>query len=171
MRNEFEIKFRVQDFDDFPPLFSTTGAEHLGGGDERNLLFDNIQGKLRLEGVVLRLRQTEKGVTLTVKQRLECQGVKGRREIETPIETTLEDGIAMLSALGYSPVLEYGKHRDTWLLPCGVLACLDTLSFGKFVELEGDTPEAVLTAAERLGFDFREGITKGYPSLQKSSQP
>ena len=171
MRNEFEIKFRVEDFDDFPPLFSTAGAEHLGGGKEKNLLFDDNQGKLRMEGVVLRLRLTERGVTLTVKQRLECRGVKGRREIETPIEITLEDGIAMLSALGYNPVQEYEKHRDTWLLPCGVLACLDTLSFGKFVELEGDTPEAVLAAAERLGFDPREGITKGYPSLQKRNEP
>lgn len=171
MREEYEIKFMVEGFDDLLSVFAVAGAEPLGGGDEMNLLFDRPDGSLSRAGVVLRLRQADSSVLITVKERLEAKAVKGRREHEALLGSGLGEAQAMLEALGFNQVLSYGKHRERWRLPCGVIACLDTLSFGSFLELEGMNPNEVILAAERLGFDVGEGITEGYPSLQKRLEP
>lgn len=171
MKDEYELKFRVEGFDDLVQVFGTAGASFLDSGDEWNLLFDTPDGALRERGVLLRLRQWGSSLILTVKQRIAVSEVKGRREHETVLGTGLPEAQALLAALGYVRVQEYRKHRETWRLPCGVTACLDTLSCGLFLELEGDSPEKVLTAAERLGFSPEEGITEGYPGLQKRLEP
>lgn len=171
MKNEYELKFRVDDFDDLLAVFRTSGSVFIDSGDERNLLFDTQDGSLRRRGVLLRLRQYGQALILTVKQHIAIIGVKGRREHETVLCTGLPEAEALLEALGYVRTQEYRKHRERWRLPCGVTACLDTLSFGMFLELEGDSPEAVTTAAERLGFSPEEGILEGYPGLQKRLEP
>lgn len=171
MKEEYELKFRVNGFDDLVQVFRTAGASFLDSGDERNLLFDTPDGALHAGGVLLRLRQRGDSIILTVKQHIAVSGVKGRREHETVLGTGLPEAEALLEALGYVRVEEYGKHRETWRLPCGVTACLDTLSFGLFLELEGNGPGEVMIAAERLGFAPEEGITEGYPGLQKRLEP
>ena len=171
MKSEYELKFRVNCFDDLLAVFRTSGSIFLDSGDERNLLFDSADGSLRKRGVLLRLRLYGQTLILTVKQHIAVSGVKGRREYETVLCTGLPEAEALLEALGYTCVDEYRKHRERWSLPCGVIACLDTLSFGMFLELEGDSPEAVTTAAGRLGFAPEEGITEGYPGLQKRLEP
>ncbi|MFO7626085.1 MAG: class IV adenylate cyclase [Candidatus Fermentibacteraceae bacterium] len=171
MKDEYELKFSVNGFDDLVQVFRSAGALFLDSGDERNLLFDTPDGTLRTSGVLLRLRQLGSGLILTVKQKIAVSGVKGRREHETVLGTGLPEAEALLEALGYVRTGEYLKHRETWRLPCGVTACLDTLSFGLFLELEGNCPEEVITAAERLGFSPEEGITEGYPGLQKRLEP
>lgn len=171
MRNEYELKFSVNSFDDLVQVFGTSGSVFLDSGDERNLLFDTPDGSLRKRGVLLRLRQYGPALILTVKQHIAVSGVKGRREHETHLGAGFPEAEAMLEALGYTRVEEYRKHRERWRLPCGVTVCLDTLSFGRFLELEGESPEEVMTAAERLGFAPEEGITEGYPCLQKRLEP
>lgn len=171
MKSEYELKFRVNGFDDLLAVFRTSGSVFLDSGDERNLLFDTPDGSLRKRGVLLRLRQYGPALILTVKQHIAIREVKGRREHETLLCTGFSEAGALLEALGYSRSDEYRKHRERWLLPCGVTACLDTLSFGMFLELEGDSPEAVMTAAERLGFVPEDGILEGYPGLQKRLEP
>ncbi len=171
MRDEYELKFSVTGFEDLLQVFGDAGASFLESGDERNLLFDTPDGSLRKGGVLLRLRQWGDDVILTVKKHITVSGVKGRREHETVLGTGLPEAEALLGALGYVRAGEYLKHRETWRLPCGVTACLDTLSFGLFLELEGGSPEEVMTAAARLGFAPEEGITEGYPGLQKRLEP
>lgn len=171
MQNEYELKFMVDGFDDLVQVFRTAGALFIDSRDEENILFDTPAGTLKAGGVLLRLRQQGPLVTMTVKRRITADGVKGREEHETTLGAGLPEAEALLEALGYTRVGEYRKHRETWRLPCGVRACLDTLSFGRFLELEGDTPGEVLTAAARLGFAPEEGLTEGYPGLQKRLEP
>lgn len=171
VKEEYEIKFMVQGFDRLLETFRSAGAEPLGSGDEMNLLFDSPDGALAGAGVVLRLRQTGPSVIMTVKERLHSGAVKGRREHEAALDTGIGEARGMLEALGYRLVQSYGKHRESWRLPCGVIACLDTLSFGSFLELEGRSPEEVALAAERLGFRMSQGIVEGYPGLQKRLEP
>lgn len=171
MIEEYEVKFRVAGFDHLRETLSGLGAVHLGTDDEKNLLFDLPDGSLAARGVLLRLRDTGGRVLLTVKQRVPCRGVKARREYETPVEATLEEGVAMLSVLGYERTVGYEKRRDRWRLPSGVLACLDTLVFGRFLELEGTGPAEVAEAAELLGFPMDGAITEGYPDLMRNSEP
>ncbi len=171
MKNEYELKFSVNGFDDLLQVFRTSGSEFIDSGDERNLLFDTPGGALRNAGVLLRLRQWGSNIILTVKQHIAVSGVKGRREHETVLGSGLPEAEALLEALGYNRTGEYRKHRERWRLPCGVTACLDTLSFGLFLELEGESPEEVMKAAERLGFAPEEGILEGYPGLQKRLEP
>ncbi len=127
MKEEYEIKFRVGNFEDLLRVFADAGAEPLGSEPETNVLFDTPEGSLHAMGVLLRLRQTAGGVLLTVKQPIACRVVKGRREHETRLDIGLEEAGRLLSALGYRQVMTYGKERESWKLPCGVIACLDTL--------------------------------------------
>lgn len=171
MKNEYELKFQVEGFEGLLRIFGEAGAVFIDSGDETNLLFDTPDGMLRAGGVLLRLRQTGSLVKMTVKQRIEASGVKGRREHETSLDACLPEAEALLGALGFTRVARYGKHRETWRLPCGVMACLDTLSFGRFLELEAESPDDVFAAAERLGLDPKDGLTEGYAGLQKRLEP
>jgi adenylate cyclase class IV len=171
VRKEYEIKFRLDSPDDLIEVFGTAGAEFLGDGPEVNHLFDTGDGALRARGVVLRLREDHGGVLLTVKETLECEGVKGRMEHEFRPGGGYPEVAAMLEVLGYRETFTYSKRRRAWRLPCGVTACLDELPAGLFLELEGDSPEAVLTAAARLGFSPEQGLVQGYPSLSGHGQP
>lgn len=171
MKEEYEIKFRLDSPDDLIEVFGVAGAEFLGEGPEENHLFDTPDGALKTRGVVLRLREEPGGVLLTVKEPLECAGVKGRREHEFRPGIDYREASALLEALGYRETFAYSKRRRAWRLPCGVTACLDELQSGLFLELEGDSPEAVLTAAARLGFPPERGLVQGYPVLSCRDQP
>ncbi len=143
------------------------GASHLSTCEETNTLLDTADESLRRDGRVLRLRAIAGGETLlTFKGPATFRnGVKSRDEAELAIE----DGAMMLrilSGLGFLPVLEYRKTRETWQLE-GALVALDTLDFGRFVEVEGDDAR-VRRIAGQLGLKMEQALQKGYPALMRA---
>jgi adenylate cyclase class IV len=46
---------------------------------------------------------------------------------------------------------------------------LDTLDFGRFVEIEG-TKEQIRRAATLLGLDMEKAVRRGYPSMMRAHQ-
>jgi predicted adenylyl cyclase CyaB len=168
-RIETEAKWRVgdDDHDRLRDRLRQFGATHVSTCDETNTLLDTADESLRREGRVLRIRVVAGGETLlTFKGPAAYRdGVKSRDEAEV----TVEDGSTALSifeGLGFLPVLEYRKSRDTWRLD-GALVALDTLAFGHFVEIEGADAD-VRRAAARLGLRLDQTIERGYPALMRA---
>lgn len=169
---EIEVKFRVASLDETRRRLGDLGAELIGRSHEANLCFDDEAGRLRAAGELLRLRR-DRRATLTYKSPpAESAGerdarFKVRREIEVEVGS-FEEARALLEALGYRVAAHYEKERETWRYG-GATILLDSLSFGSFVELEGE-PAAIERVARSLGFDLAEGITVSYLDLLERSQ-
>ncbi len=168
MGTETEAKFFVRNLGAVQARLEKLGARLLQPRIlETNLRFDLPDGSLRQGGRVLRLRRdgsarlTYKGPSETV------EGVLSRAEIEVEVgdfDTTL----CLLESLGYRVVATYEKYRQVYSLDLeksGFHVFLDELPYGDFVEIEGETAEAVLTAANRLGLDPKAAIPAGYLAL------
>jgi adenylate cyclase class 2 len=131
---------------------------------ETNLRFDNANNDLRSSYRVLRLRQDEKA-RLTFKGPSEEKegGILSRREIEFVIED-FERAREVLEALGYRVVVFYEKFRTTYDLK-DTHIMLDELPYGEFVEIEGESVEAIRSVADLLGFNWNAMVKAGYHAL------
>ena len=166
---ETEAKWRVDD-DGHARLrqrLRQLAAAHVSAREETNTLFDTADESLRRGGRVLRLRTVAGGETiLTLKGPAAYRhGIKTREESEVPVA----DGAAMLrilEGLGFRASLEYRKTRETWQFD-GALVALDTLAFGRFVEIEGDDAQ-VRRIAGLLGLEVNQALEKGYPALMRA---
>jgi adenylate cyclase, class 2 len=143
------------------------GASHTGTVREVNTLFDSADEAVRLGGRVLRLRWLDDGRSiLTLKGPATYdQGVKTREEAEVDL-TDREAMIGILSGLGFTQSLEYQKTRESWHFE-GAVVALDTLEFGRFVEIEGPEDQ-IRRAADLLGLDMRSAERRGYPSRKRA---
>ena len=145
------------------------GASHVGTVRESNLLFDTADEALRLGGQVLRVRGLDDGRSiLTLKGPATYrEGIKTREETELDL-TDRDTMIAILNGLEFRVTLEYAKTRESW--DCnGALVALDTLEFGRFVEIEG-TEDQIRSTADLLAFDMAATERHGYPSMMRAHQ-
>ena len=120
------------------------GAELSGSEFEVNTLYSSPT--LDLEGAILRLRRVGRRSILTFKKRFDSPSPV-KRQLEE--ETEVEDADVMeriLDRLGFKPTLVYEKRRQIWKYESTEIA-IDELSFGWFMEIEGD--EANIVAAEQ----------------------
>lgn len=120
---------------------------------ERNVRFDTVDSALARADEVLRLRQDTR-IRLTFKGAAEAapntaqNGIRARFEAE--LEVSDFDQMALiLGRLGYHPVMIYEKYRTTYLID-GVEVVLDEMPYGNFVELEGESVEAIEAVITRL---------------------
>lgn len=166
---ETEAKWRVDDLGHarLREALRQLGATHESTCDETNTLFDTPGESLRRGGRVLRVRTIAGGpALLTFKGPATYRdGVKTREEAELAVDE-LAMMLRILDGLGYRPSLEYRKSRETWQLD-GALVALDTLDFGRFVEIEGDD-EQVRRIASQLGLEMEQAIEKGYPAFMRA---
>ena len=128
---------------------------------EENTIYSG--GSLSRETDVLRLRRVGERALLTFKQRVPtAAAIKHQREEETEVA----DAAAMHAILelsGFTPALVYEKRRQTWAFRQTEVV-IDELSFGLFMELEGE--EDAIEAAEReLGVDGFPTEHSTYPQL------
>ena len=91
--------------------------------------------------------------------------MKVRSETELPVSEP-DAMIGILRGLGFTESLEYRKTRETWELD-GVEVTLDTLDFGRFVEIEG-TKTQIRRAAQLLSLDMAKTETMGYPGMMRA---
>lgn len=118
---------------------------------------------LQRENSVLRLRRVGERALLTFKERFpSTAAIKHQREEETEVADA--DAMeAILEALGFTPALVYEKRRQTWRFR-NTEVVIDELSFGLFMEIEGEEEE--IEAAEReLGIDGFPTEHSTYPQL------
>jgi adenylate cyclase, class 2 len=131
---------------------------------EVNLRFDNINGDLRKDLKVLRLRNdTEAKFTFKGPSQIREDGVLSRREIEFTVGD-FDAAQQFLEALGYVPIVFYEKFRATYELQ-GVHIMLDELPYGEFVEIEGQDISILQDVAKSLGLKWKTAVKMGYHAL------
>jgi len=131
---------------------------------ETNLRFDNANSDLRRSYRVLRLRQDEKSHFTFKGPSVEKEGgVLSRQEIEFVVED-FESAKQFLEALGYEAVVFYEKFRATYELN-DTHIMLDELPYGEFIEIEGESVEAIHNIANLLGLNWDAMIKAGYHAL------
>jgi adenylate cyclase class 2 len=158
---EIEAKFYVPDLADFREHALAAGATSLTLRQlERTWRFDRPDGSLQTAGQVLRLRQDATA-------RLAFKGPPDRQGARREVEFTIEDAQAaqaFLEDLGFECVLLYEKYREVLRFREACLM-LDELPFGKFVEVEAESLEAVQRTAAQLGLGWEAGLRRSYAEL------
>jgi adenylate cyclase class 2 len=170
---ETEAKFYVRDLNRIKSRLQELGAQLLQARLlEANLRFDLPGAPLLAEGRVLRLRR-DASTKFTYKSAgTNEQGVLSREEIEFEVED-FEKAQRFLEALGYQKLVYYEKYRTTYALQPSegsIHVMLDELPYGSFVEIEGETVEAIHLLANRLGLSWEAAIARSYTALFDSAR-
>ena len=161
MSHEIEAKFVVGHLEAFREHLMEMGGRLIRDRVlERNWRFDTERGDLRQEGKVLRLRQ-DIDATITYKENTDDPMV--RREFEFEVSDP-DQARAFLEALGYQIVLIYEKYREVFRYK-DVEVALDQLPFGRYVELEGPSRQAVEATGPELGLEWRKRVRLSYAEL------
>jgi len=130
---------------------------------EANIRFDLPGGDLLSEGRVLRLRQDTEAKLTYKSGSINQQGVLTRSEIEFIVED-FEKAKLFLEELGYQKLFYYEKYRTTYEFGnCNIM--LDELPYGNFVEIEGESVEAIRTVADNLNLIWDTAIPTSYHVL------
>jgi adenylate cyclase class 2 len=129
---------------------------------ERNVRYDDADGTLTPNHIVLRLRQdTRARLTYKADGRVQ-DGIITRFEAE--VEVSDFDTMALiLGRLGYQPQMVYEKYRTTYTLD-GAEITLDELPYGNFIEVEGQF-SAIQGVIERLGLADAPRFGASYSGL------
>ncbi len=161
---EIEVKFLISDLPALLEKIENLGAETLRPRMlEVNLRFDTHDRKLSNRAQVLRLRQDDQAV-LTFKSPGEIiDGVISRTEFEVTV-SNFQSTRAILEALGFQVFMTYEKYRQNFQLN-ELVASVDEMPYGNFIELEGHSPEHVRATAALLGLDWEQRINLSYTAL------
>jgi adenylate cyclase class 2 len=161
---EIEVKFYLNNFASLRVRLEEMGAVLVQPRThEVNLRFDTPGGDLSRTYRVLRLRQ-DREARLTYKGPGELsEGARVREEIEF-IVSDFQAAQAFLEALGYQVSMAYEKYRTVYDLD-NVHVTLDEMPYGFFSELEGETPQEIITLSERLGLNWERRVLDSYSML------
>jgi len=161
---EIEVKFLISDL---PALLEK--LENLGAVELRprvlevNLRFDTHDRKLSDRAQVLRLRQDDQAILTFKSPGQIVDGVISRTELEVVV-SDFQSTRAILEALGFQVFMTYEKYRQNFRLN-DLVASVDEMPYGNFIELEGSSPEHVRATAALLGLDWDQRINLSYTAL------
>jgi adenylate cyclase class 2 len=158
---EVEVKFLLDDVPGIRRRLVAAGGVSEGRWFESNLVFDDPEHRLTEAGRLLRLRRDRK-VRLTFKRpsAQTREGFKVLEELEVNVDD-FETMHRMLESLSYRPQLRYEKWRETFRLG-DALACVDTLPYGSFLELETSDPDVLRSVARTLNLPWERRIVWNY---------
>jgi adenylate cyclase class 2 len=161
---EIEVKFLIADLPALLEKIQNLGALILRPRMlEVNLRFDTPDMQLGQRAQVLRLRQDDQSI-LTFKSPGEIiDGVISRTELEVLV-SDFPTSRALLEALGFQVFMTYEKYRQNFKLN-DLVASVDEMPYGNFIELEGNSPEHVRSTAALLGLDWEQRINLSYTAL------
>jgi adenylate cyclase class 2 len=163
---ETESKIEVADHAPIRARLQELGATYIGTVTEDNVYLDRDR-QLVTQGETLRLRRDSRTRLTWKGPSVFQEGVVHRAEIEIDVSSFFETA-QLLERLGFEPSDHLEKLRETWRLP-GVEVALDTVAFGKFVEIEGD-PATVQAVALQLGLNLSDSLRHSYRRLQRQRQ-
>ena len=164
MDQEIEVKFLLKDL---TALIQKIDQLNLSCTHKRvhefNLRYDQPDGRLVAKKQALRLRQDTQALLTFKGPGVLDEGVLLRKEIEVSV-SDFDTARRLLEALGYQVIMMYEKYRANYLMD-GVVLSVDETPFGLFIELEGESPAQVKSAASLLGLDWRQRINLSYSAL------
>lgn len=161
---EIEAKFYVRDLAGVEARLRGLKARLIQARvHEKNIRFDTPSHSLSKEGRALRLRQDDQ-IRMTYKGPSAVKdGVSDRVEIEFAVDDFQKAG-QFFEALGYEKIFFYEKYRATYEL-VNAHIMLDELPYGEFVEIEGESIQAIHAVAEQLHLKWAAAIGTSYLSL------
>lgn len=157
---EIEVKFFLSDEKEIRRKISALGGNIEAKVFETNVRYDDHAHSLHARQMLLRLRK-DKQIRLTVKMPPAQQN--NDFKILRELEVTLDDFDTMdqiLATLGYHRTQIYEKWRETVMIDRTTI-CLDTMPFGKFLEIEG-SKEKIRSTANALSLDWDKRILSNY---------
>ena len=162
---EIEAKFPVASIDHYLMKIREIGAVcEQQMQFERNLRFDDQNGRLSQTAQVLRLRDNGGTSILTYKSdKNSSSGLADREEIETEV-VDFERTRLILERLGFTVDFIYEKYRAIYSL-AGTGIFLDRTPIGDFIEIEGPDEETIRLTAEKIGLDWETRSGKSYRAL------
>jgi adenylate cyclase class 2 len=140
---EIELKFYSPAFAALRSRLQDIGAVCISENTfEYNIRYETKDEGLRKGNCLLRLRK-DRETTLTYKSPPPAADARFKtyRELEVGVDD-FDAMDAILKALGFLPHQVYEKWRETWRLG-GTDLCMDTMPFGRFLEIEG-RPEPIM---------------------------
>lgn len=166
---EIEVKIRVDDLDSFKEKIVNLDARlEKERYSEENTLYDFSTQALTKKQQALRLRVAGKKIFLTFKGPPEkSRKFKIRKEYETEVKNKKQIS-QILKSLGFLPVFSYSKFRTVYRKK-NLKICLDEMSIGNFIELEGERNE-IVKFTNALGISKKEFIKLDYIQLIKKAK-
>lgn len=166
---EIEAKMRLNEPEALRQTLENLQATPVGAIFETNTFFDDAEGSLKSadRGLRIRVEQCDgcdPAVTITHKGPRTQGQFKSRSESEVRVDDA-QRAAALIGELGYQSVLTFEKRRERWSLDdCQIE--LDTLPYlGQFIEIEGDSDEAVTAVREKLGLAEAPLVRNSYVAM------
>jgi adenylate cyclase class 2 len=161
MKNEIEIKFKIDKPQRVRNLLKEKGGLFIGKAFERTIRFDTPNKDLEKAGKFLRIK-TGFANTITLKERVANSNYKERREMETTVGDPKEM-IMILKKLGFTKTLIMEKYREKWEINKTEVV-IDKLPMGNYIEIEGEK-KTINKVIEILNLDAKQKILGTYWDL------
>lgn len=163
---EIEVKIKIDDLESTRNKILTAGASLFKERYfEKNSLYDFPGGDLYQKNQALRLRKINKKIYLTFKgTERKSRKFKIREEFETEIKNERQI-FKILKSLGLKTVFNYEKYRTVFVYK-KLKICLDELSIGNYIEIEGQQSD-IVRFSQLLGYSKKDFIKSDYIQMLK----
>lgn len=161
---EVEVKIYVPQLEPIRHHLEALGAELTHPRVyERNIRYDDENGRLATQHIVLRLREDSR-VRVTYKEPATVErGISSREEVEVEVDD-FDNMELILSKLGLHPALIYEKYRTTYEF-MGAEVVLDELPYGNFVEVEASNSTLIERVLKKIGLQDVKRREHSYAKL------
>lgn len=149
-----EIEVKILDVDVKATIgkLEKLGAKKVHEANQKFILYDYPDNRLKQEGKVLRLRENGKKIEMTLKERVSKDKSKIMIEHETNI-SDMETAKKILSSLGIVEIWKGEKHRISYKID-NVEFEFDTIpGIPTYLEIEAPDEKTLFEYVKKLGFD------------------
>ena len=159
MKNEIEVKFLDVNIDDIRARLTDTGAtlEHPMRLMRRVLIEEEHHAADRS---FIRIRDEGNKTTLTFKRRTlaeEETTIDSTHEIETTVGD-FDTAVKIFAEAGWNYITFQESKRETWLLDGAEVVIDEWPWLAPMIEIEADSEAIVRSVADKLGFNWNDGI-------------
>ncbi len=153
MKTEIEVKFLNINIDAMRQKLRDAGAEI--EQPMRRVLIEEPHHKA--ERSFIRIRDEGDKVTITYKRREGEDSLTSAKEIETTVGD-FDTMVELFTTAGWSYTTYQESKRETWRYKDVEVVIDEWPWVDPYIEIEGDSEEAVKNAAKQLGFDWSEAV-------------
>lgn len=157
MQIEYEATFANINKDEIRGRLKSVGAELVKPEFMQKRRNFNLPKGNEIEGGWLRVRDEGDKITMSLKVVAKNEAIDDQKEICLVVDN-FEKAQEFLSAIGCTKKAYQESMREIWMLD-GVEICIDEWPYLEpYVEIEGESEEAVKEASEKLGFDYAKAV-------------